>query len=127
MDLFPNEIIGKIVNYTGIIVYRHGVYINRLNKSDSRYQMIAESLSKAEIKGNGKLIAKLRSNTMLLTVHTYLNGDGVRQFEFKIQFTRHPSVTALISHTYGFEMPFYKSSTYYLSFNGWYRILHYSM
>lgn len=36
----PDEIINIIINYTGVIVYRHGKYINRLKKTDDRYFMI---------------------------------------------------------------------------------------
>lgn len=35
----PNDIIQLIVNYTDIIVFRNGKYINRLNKKDERYKL----------------------------------------------------------------------------------------
>jgi hypothetical protein len=36
----PDELISTIINYTDVIVYRHGKYINRLNKHDNRYYLI---------------------------------------------------------------------------------------
>jgi len=36
----PDELIHIIINYTNVLVYRHGSYINRLNKSDNRYNLI---------------------------------------------------------------------------------------
>ena len=36
----PNEVIHKIINYTDVIIYRHGKYINRLTKSDERYTIL---------------------------------------------------------------------------------------
>jgi hypothetical protein len=36
--LLPEEIIQIIINYTDIVIYRHGKYINRINKEDYRYE-----------------------------------------------------------------------------------------
>lgn len=36
----PNEIIQTIINYTDVIVYRYGKYINRLNKTDYRCDLL---------------------------------------------------------------------------------------
>jgi hypothetical protein len=36
----PDEIIQIIINYTNIVVYRHGKYMNRLNKSDNRKKLV---------------------------------------------------------------------------------------
>ena len=36
----PIEIINKIINYTDIVFFRHGKYINRINKNDYRYKLI---------------------------------------------------------------------------------------
>ena len=36
----PDELIHHIINYTGVVVYRHGKYINRLNKEDERYKIL---------------------------------------------------------------------------------------
>jgi len=36
----PDTLIHKIINYTDILVYRNGKYINRLNKKDERYRLL---------------------------------------------------------------------------------------
>lgn len=36
----PDELIHNIINYTDVVVYRNGKYINRLNKKDKRYKAI---------------------------------------------------------------------------------------
>jgi hypothetical protein len=36
----PDELVQIIINYTNVIVYRHGKYINRLNESDNRYNLV---------------------------------------------------------------------------------------
>jgi hypothetical protein len=43
IDKYKNlsdELIQHIINYTDVIVYRHGKYINRLNKNDKKYEKI---------------------------------------------------------------------------------------
>lgn len=36
----PTEIINIIINYTDVIVYRHGKYLNRIPKNDKRYNIL---------------------------------------------------------------------------------------
>jgi hypothetical protein len=36
----PDELIHNIINYTNIVVYRNGKYINRICKNDKRYNII---------------------------------------------------------------------------------------
>lgn len=36
----PKEIINFILEYSDVVVYRNGVYINRINKGDNRYNII---------------------------------------------------------------------------------------
>lgn len=36
----PVEIINIIINYTDIIVFRHGKYLNRISNDDKRYEII---------------------------------------------------------------------------------------
>ena len=40
-SILPNEIIHKILDYSNIVVYRYGKYMNRFDKLDSRYNMIS--------------------------------------------------------------------------------------
>lgn len=41
----PIELINIIINYTDIVVYRDGKYLNRISKYDERYNMIKKRLS----------------------------------------------------------------------------------
>ena len=36
----PDVLIQIIINYTDIVVYRHGKYLNRISKDDKRYNII---------------------------------------------------------------------------------------
>ena len=36
----PAVLINKIIHYTDVIVYRHGKYINRIDKNDKRYRIL---------------------------------------------------------------------------------------
>lgn len=36
----PDIIIHIIINYTDVVVYRHGKYINRIKKNDCRYNLL---------------------------------------------------------------------------------------
>ena len=36
----PIEIINKIINYTDVVAFRTGKYINRIPKTDARYEML---------------------------------------------------------------------------------------
>lgn len=39
-SLLPKEVINIIINYTDVVVYRHGKYLNRISKDDIRYKFI---------------------------------------------------------------------------------------
>jgi hypothetical protein len=40
MNLFPLEIVHRILEYDGRIKYRHGKYMNQIAKYDERYEML---------------------------------------------------------------------------------------
>ncbi len=39
---FPFELVVKIINYTGIISFRNGIFINAIPKTDPRYEMLKQ-------------------------------------------------------------------------------------
>ena len=63
----PDELIHYIINYTDVIVYRHGKYINRLNDNDKRYEILM-SISKP---------IKLTYNNYLLKLGTRKNKNNI--------------------------------------------------
>lgn len=52
----PDELIHYIVNYTDVIVYRHGKYLNRFNKQDERYNMLCQMPRPIKIARNNYLL-----------------------------------------------------------------------
>ena len=54
----PDELIHKIINYTDVIVYRHGKYINRINKADKRCIMLT-NIPKPMRVGTNRILIKL--------------------------------------------------------------------
>jgi len=41
----PDVLIHKIINYSNVIIYRHGKYLNRINKKkDKRYKLLSSIL-----------------------------------------------------------------------------------
>ena len=36
----PDVLINKIINYTNVITYRYGKYINKISKNDERYKLL---------------------------------------------------------------------------------------
>lgn len=38
----PIEIVNKIINYTNVVSFRTGKYIDRISKTDVRYEMLAK-------------------------------------------------------------------------------------
>ena len=54
----PNVLINKIINYTNVITYRDGKYIDKISKNDERYKLL-EKISRPIKVGNKKVLLKL--------------------------------------------------------------------
>ncbi len=52
----PDELIHHIINYTDVLVFRHGKYINRLNKKDKRYNILLQIPRPIKITRNNYLL-----------------------------------------------------------------------
>jgi hypothetical protein len=73
MELFsklPDVLLQQIINYTDIIVYRHGKYINRLTKDDVRYKLLSKIPKPL----------KLGSRLILLKLVTYKSDNPIGYF-----------------------------------------------
>jgi hypothetical protein len=54
----PLVLINKIINYTNVITYRDGKYIDRISKNDERYKLL-EKISRPIKVGNKKVLLRL--------------------------------------------------------------------
>jgi len=60
----PDEIIHIIVNYTDVVVYRHGKYINRFTKNDNRYTLL-NKIPRPIFIGRRKVLLRLTSYNLI--------------------------------------------------------------
>lgn len=58
----PDVLIHKILNYTNIMVYRNGKYINRINKLDKRYFYINRIPRPIKVGPNKVILRLLNGN-----------------------------------------------------------------
>lgn len=58
----PDELKHLIINYTDVVVYRHGKYINRLNKDDIKYKILEKIPQPIRIGQSRFLIKLLNTN-----------------------------------------------------------------
>jgi hypothetical protein len=54
----PIELVNKIINYTDVVAFRNGKYINRLLKTDKRYEKI-NKIPKPMSVGPNKILLRL--------------------------------------------------------------------
>jgi hypothetical protein len=54
----PDVLINKIINYTNVITYRDGKYIDKISKNDERYKLL-DKISRPIKVGNKKVLLKL--------------------------------------------------------------------
>lgn len=54
----PDELIQYIINYTNVITFRHGKYMDKINKNDNRYNLIMKIPKPMKV-GTDKILLKL--------------------------------------------------------------------
>ena len=59
----PDVLIHKIINYTDVITYRNGKYINRINKKDERYDLL-KNITRPIYVCNNKVLLRLMDYNM---------------------------------------------------------------
>jgi hypothetical protein len=58
LKFLPDVLIHKIINYTNVISYRHGKYIDKISKDDKRYKLLRKIPRPIKV-GPGKVLLKL--------------------------------------------------------------------
>ena len=54
----PDVLINKILDYTDIVIFRYGKYMNRINKNDWRYHLMMKIPKPMKV-GQNKVLLKL--------------------------------------------------------------------
>jgi hypothetical protein len=117
----PDELIHKIINYTDVVVYRHGKYINRLNKNDGRYKLLMNIPMPIKI-GSHRILLKLLNEKQT-------NKPGYL-IEYVFGFYIKINIKFVTCEKDGFDKFLEaKSFTQYVfdADSNWSRIIHYSM
>ena len=101
----PIELINIIINYTDIVVYRHGKYLNRIKKDDERYRII-ETINKPISVGNFTKIFKF-------TFHNGFEKKYILMEQKYDQNTNKHYLTQKIIIKSDDNLPFIENQTYY--------------
>ena len=97
----PDELIHKIINYTNVITYRYGKYINKISKNDERYKLLDKIPRPIKV-GNKKVLVKLMNYS-----HYELYGYFIEYiFEDYIKVT----IKFMVRTTDGFDRIFVEKS-----------------
>lgn len=114
----PDVLIHNIINYTNVVVYRHGKYINRLNKKDIIYKLIENIPRPIRIGKNRILIKLLNTNRegyfleYIFDIYIKLN---VKFVSYEVDgFDRYLETKSLFKYIFDVN-------------NNWSQILYYSM
>ena len=114
----PDEIIHQIINFTDVVVYRHGKYINRINRGDNRYK-IFERIPKPIKIGQSRFLIKL--------LNTYKEGYFL---EYIISIYIKVNIKFVSYEVDGFDRYLETKSFFQYIFdinNNWSKIINYSM
>jgi hypothetical protein len=81
----PNELINEIISYDNIIVYRNGKYIDRIKKTDVRYNVIKKIPKPIKV-GINKLFFKLINKKFYDEQKGYFMEYSIDNFTMGISF-----------------------------------------
>lgn len=102
----PEVLVNKILNYTNIITFRHGKYMDKIDKKDERYQLVEKLPKPIKISENSyriPLLNKINSKGYILQfvqrekkhyVHICFNKESNRFLTYNVKS----------SATYNFDM-----------------------
>lgn len=85
----PIEIINKIINYTNIIVYRYGKYMNRIQKNDKRFAIIFAIPRPIKMSNNKYSIYLLNKKSVEwkgYTLSYYLKNNNITNYYLVVEF-----------------------------------------
>jgi hypothetical protein len=121
INKLPIELVNKIINYTDVVSFRNGKYIDRISKTDERYEKLKKIPRPIRI-GTNKVLLKLMN-------HCYNEYCG---YFVEYIFDRYVKVNIkFISRYYdGFDRVYIEKSNIKLihDVNGnWSKIVYYSM
>ena len=119
--MLPDVLIHKIINYTNVITYRNGIYIDRISKDDKRYNILLKIPRPIKC-GPDKVLLKL------------MNYSHFEPCGYFIEYTYDDYIKAtikfMVRHIDGFDRVFVtKSHTKVIHDlnNKWSKIIDYSM
>ena len=114
----PDEIIHQIINYTDVVVYRNGKYINRINMKDKRYKLL-ETVPRPIKIGQSRFLIKLLNENRegyfleyFVTMYIKLN---IKYVSYEVDgFDRYLDTKSFFQYIYDIN-------------NNWSQIINYSM
>jgi len=95
----PIELINIIINYTDVVVYRNGKYLNRIQKNDKRYDVIKKRQLPVWFGPNRRIFYFRFFNNIdkriLAMEHTY-NPNNKRHFLSKKDIIKHDDGSLMV-------------------------------
>lgn len=118
----PDVLVHKIINYTDIVVYRNGKYIDRFNKLDKRYFLIDRIPRPIKV-GQNKVILRLMNGN-----YDYMSGY-LLEYNFKDNYIK-LHIKFVVRELDGFDRYYniISDNTYIFNINNrWVRLINYSV
>jgi hypothetical protein len=83
----PDELIHYIVNYTDVVVYRHGKYMNRIDVDDERYALLCQIPRPIKIARNNYMLnlGKRKNNSCTYYSLGYCIQSNIRLYVYVIE------------------------------------------
>ena len=83
-ELFPDELKQKILNYTNVITFRNGKYINKISPLDERYKLL-QCVPKKIIFKNRKILLNLLNSKSSGYIIEYTRENSKLNLKFVVK------------------------------------------